>query len=381
MLLSSGNFPGELDGPYVSQFLVSPYKLGDIPSENRVIDLRLQTTQRLPDGWRRIQNGEVPQAAVNSGTKFVYSAATLGSMVHSDALFQLYYTGALVGLQSGIKLTNQLPENTCSSAWKEFGGPDLLGHIATVADGALRHSWITKFHDYMKIRPEVMAMRMAQLTDSAYDATVKTQLESIVKPEFIAKMAEFSKTRSYLNSVDLNKDPDGQALSESSVFSLLVSLYPEMSPTHPAFPAGHSVVAGACTTIMKAFFVTHDDNKNALPWPTTGKTTTDGLNLEDLSIEDQAAITINGELNKLAQNVEMGRMFAQVHYRSDSNGILLGEEFALSYLVDNLADYGSQFQHDKSPDIPEADLTPVLTLQKFDGSFVKVTSFGVNQLL
>jgi hypothetical protein len=30
--------------------------------------------------------------------------------------------------------------------------------------------------------------------------------------------------------------------------------FPEGSPTHPAYGAGHATVAGACTTILKAWF-------------------------------------------------------------------------------------------------------------------------------
>ncbi len=35
---------------------------------------------------------------------------------------------------------------------------------------------------------------------------------------------------------------------------LLPQAYPEGSPIHPSYPAGHAVVAGACGTILKFFF-------------------------------------------------------------------------------------------------------------------------------
>jgi hypothetical protein len=35
---------------------------------------------------------------------------------------------------------------------------------------------------------------------------------------------------------------------------VLPLVYPEGSPTHPSYPAGHAVIAGACSTIIKAFF-------------------------------------------------------------------------------------------------------------------------------
>jgi hypothetical protein len=45
------------------------------------------------------------------------------------------------------------------------------------------------------------------------------------------------------------------------------------------------------------------------------------------------ALTVGGELNKLAANMSIGRNFAGVHWRSDAiEGILLGEQVALEYL-------------------------------------------------
>ena len=36
--------------------------------------------------------------------------------------------------------------------------------------------------------------------------------------------------------------------------ALLPMAFPEGSPTHPAYGAGHATVAGACVTILKAWF-------------------------------------------------------------------------------------------------------------------------------
>ena len=35
---------------------------------------------------------------------------------------------------------------------------------------------------------------------------------------------------------------------------LLPMAFPEGSPMHPSYGAGHATVAGACTTILKAWF-------------------------------------------------------------------------------------------------------------------------------
>ena len=35
---------------------------------------------------------------------------------------------------------------------------------------------------------------------------------------------------------------------------LISQAFPEGSPTHPSYPTGHGVVAGACITVLKFFF-------------------------------------------------------------------------------------------------------------------------------
>ena len=94
-----------------------------------------------------------------------------------------------------------------------------------------------------------------------------------------------------------------------------------------------------------------------------------------LIVEEVAVgeMTINGELNKLAQNVESGRMFAGVHYRSDAHGLLLGEEYALSYLADVLTDYGTGFQRDRAR-LDGDDLQLTLTVETFAGRWATITS-------
>ena len=47
------------------------------------------------------------------------------------------------------------------------------------------------------------------------------------------------------------------------------------------------------------------------------------------------ALTVGGEINKLAFNVAMGRDFAGIHWRSDAEaGLRLGEDVAIAMLQD-----------------------------------------------
>ena len=144
-----------------------------------------------------------------------------------------------------------------------------------------------------------------------------------------------------------------EALSTSKTkfgTAYLPQAYPEGSPLHPSFPAGHAEIAGACVTILKAF-----TNPAALiPSPVTPSL--DGLDVvtfeKDLSIE--------GELNKLAWNIAFGRSFAGIHYRSDHEaGLLLGEDIALQLL----AERAREIVRGKS----------TVWLRRFDGTWTSVS--------
>ena len=51
----------------------------------------------------------------------------------------------------------------------------------------------------------------------------------------------------YLSPREVNQFNNGQSY-------LLPMAFPEGSPMHPSYGAGHATVAGACVTILKAFF-------------------------------------------------------------------------------------------------------------------------------
>ncbi|MEN7344138.1 MAG: vanadium-dependent haloperoxidase, partial [Pseudomonadota bacterium] len=116
---------------------------------------------------------------------------------------------------------------------------------------------------------------------------------------------------------------------------LLPMAYPEGSPTHPAYPAGHATIAGACTTIMKAMF----DEEHPVPDPV--QTSAGGLKLAPFFGEP---LTIGGELNKLASNIALGRDIAGVHWRTDgTEGLLVGEQVAIGLLRDIKRTYNEAF--------------------------------------
>jgi hypothetical protein len=131
---------------------------------------------------------------------------------------------------------------------------------------------------------------------------------------------------------------------------LLPIAYPDGCPLPPAYPAGHVAIAGACVTVLKAWF----DQSFVLP--TAVVASPDGHALLPYT---GAPLTVGGELHKLAGNVMMGRDFGGVHWRSDgAAGLQLGEAVALAVLADERAAYTGTFGG--------------FTLTKFDGTTITI---------
>ena len=128
-----------------------------------------------------------------------------------------------------------------------------------------------------------------------------------------------------------------RVFSQNGTYSL-PHAFPEGCPQHPSYGQGHGAVAGACVTILKAFF----DESWAMPNPVAPSD--DGLSLQRYAGADAGAITVGGELNKLASNIALGRNHAAVHWRSDfESSVRLGEQVAISVLRDQRHTYNEAF--------------------------------------
>jgi hypothetical protein len=127
----------------------------------------------------------------------------------------------------------------------------------------------------------------------------------------------------------------GKVLTHNNGTYLLPMAFPEGSPLHPAYGAGHATVAGASVTILKALF----DETFVIPHPVVP--TADGLGLVPYS---GPPLTVGGELNKIASNVATGRNIAGVHWRSDAiESLRLGEAVAISILRDHRRTFNEDF--------------------------------------
>jgi membrane-associated phospholipid phosphatase len=108
---------------------------------------------------------------------------------------------------------------------------------------------------------------------------------------------------------------------------LLPQAFPEGCPTHPAYGSGHATVAGACVTVLKAWF----DESHRLPDPLVPSA--DGTALVPYDGPDADRLTVGGELDKLAANIGAARNMGGVHWRTDfTEAVRLGEEIAIGVL-------------------------------------------------
>ena len=112
-----------------------------------------------------------------------------------------------------------------------------------------------------------------------------------------------------------------------------------MNRSRPKRVTRRSTVAGACTTILKAWFDCDHQLDFAFQAETKGKS----QKLEEVQLD--APLTVGGELDKLAANISIARNMAGVHYFTDYwESLLLGERIALGILEEQKLTYPESFR-------------------------------------
>lgn len=321
-------------GPYISQYLYQDIPYGSaVMTQQYDVDAGTYGTDLA--SYLLIQNGTVynPDLGLTGVPKYIHTPQVLGSYVHRDVVIQAYLNAGLILLGAGAPLDPNNPYLLSSreEGFGTWGLADVLSSVTGVAKVAIRAAWAQKWYHHLRLRPEVYACRVhhQEIGDSAYGIHADLVSSSTVAA---IKAANGS----------------GEAL--------LPLQYPEGSPAHPSYPAGHAVFAGACVTVLKAMF----DESTPITSLMTVLHSTDG----DSTVAyggSTAGMTVGTELNKLAANVAIGRDWAGVHYRSDGDwGMNLGEEIAIAYLRDQAASYHEPFNG--------------FNLTKFDGTTVVITA-------
>jgi len=304
-VLFRGLTPGDLTGPYISQFLWQ-----DIPYGPQVINQRILPPIQGDDylfryeDWLFAQNSRGHINLPNryfGNRRLLRNGRDLAEWVHRDVLFQAYFNAALIllGMEAPVDDNNPYKTSRTQCSFGTFGAPHIQSMVCAVATLALRSVWHQKWFVHRRLRPEAFAGRIHNHFTRQAVYPIHFQItDSSVLPVVARRFGSF----------------------------LLPQAYPEGSPSHPAYGGGHATVAGACVTILKAWF----EESWVLPNPVAPSA--DGVRLVP---HQGPPLTVGGELNKLASNVAIGRNIAGVHWRSDATESLrLGETIAIAYLRD-----------------------------------------------
>jgi len=341
---------GNVQGPYVSQFMVQPTFYG-----SQFLSQQHQTF--LPEGggganfltsvteYQLVQNGGDSGRHLDFDPTFRYhrNGRDLAAYTHVDVLYQGYFVALLVlaGLGAAPNPGNPYIGSRAEKAFGTLGGPDAAGTVGEMATRALKAAWYHKWIKDLRMRPE------------EYGALVHARL---------ANTSPFPQAAGALHADVLNSAALPITFSTYGSY-LLPQAFPEGSPTHPCYPTGHGTVGGACCTLLKFFF---DGSQRIRPLLTSAGRevfvpSTDGLSLNTYTGADRDNLDINGELNKLAYNVSFGHgIHAGIHFRSSTYwSILLGEQVALSILQDRAKSYNEPF---------------TINITKFDGTTATITN-------
>jgi membrane-associated phospholipid phosphatase len=324
-----GTTPGDLTGPYISQFLLRPIPFGPYSVPQKV---RAGTTgvDYLWDytSWLNNQNGlaAAPFTIVDpSFARYINDNRALSAYLRADFSPQGFINAALMLLGFGLNAlspSNPYKTSLNQAGMATFGGGELIDLIAHASGMALKACWYQKWAVHRRLRPEAFGGlihnakttgRRSPIHDEIFNAPVLTAV--------LAKYGTY----------------------------LLPMAYPEGSPAHPAYPAGHAVFAGAGATILKAFF----NEAFVIPLPVVPSA--DGSTLDPYS----GTLTVGNELNKLASNISIGRDAPGVHWRTDGlEGLHLGEAAAIALLQDVRRTYNEPFGG--------------FTFTKFDGTAIVI---------
>ncbi len=297
--------------------------------------------------------------------RYLLTPRDIATYVHYDALYQAYLVACLLMANDGGNFPKDsgMPEtrSRTRSAFASFGGPHVLSLVTEVATRALKAVWRQKWLHHRRMRPEVAAAlitlhkRDPLLIPDQELRDAVGMLHGAIPANLLALIAAHNQAQN-ANARFTPKStlPAGFPDIDDAENYLLPMAFPEGSPTHPAYGAGHATVAGACVTVLKAFFEMFDatgTQPRAWPLPVHDVDFRPGANpagneFEGGELRQIAAAgashgyTVQGELDKLAMNIANARNMAGVHYYTDYyESLRLGERIAVSIIEEQLSLY------------------------------------------
>jgi len=266
------------------------------------------------DDWLEVQNGENPyDTSFRDAEEFVYdpeleeryivTGRDLATYSHRNVPHQPYLNAALIALAEGVPLDDGVPlPSDVQNGNVDFARDEITSGIPGVNLPAQHAAWYHKWVAHRRLRPEEYGGRVYH--------TKRDEGPTYPVPDDLLDSTALEVTRREFDTY------------------LLPQAYPEGSPTHPSFPAGHAAQAGAMGTLVKAYF----DDTAVIPDPVKPDP-------EDPSrlVGIDEDLTLAGEVNKLVGNLCIGRNWAGIHYRTDaSDGIRMGERVAAGFLLDRV---------------------------------------------
>lgn len=356
---------GDLVGPYVSQFL-----LLDVPYGSQKISARIRTVLPRIDymtsfrEWLDVQNGcDRDQSACDRVPRFIRNGRDLGQYVHVDLTFNAFLNAALILMSGrdplrrcearpglGVAYDEGLPyinpmapmeeefpqgprprKSATQIGFATFGPTHVTGLLLEVMTRALKAVWYQKWVVHRRLRPEEFGGR-------AHRERTNPQTYPIANTLFASPIFQPNGDYSVFRHNALQNCNRRMRPEDQGGTYLLPIAFAEGSPIHPSYGAGHATVAGACATVLKAFF----PEEHCILNPVVPNRV--GTALVAYTGDDRDRIRVGGEINKLASNISLGRNFAGMHWRSDhTESLKLGERVAISLLFDQRKTFREEY--------------------------------------
>jgi hypothetical protein len=379
------NAPCDLIGPYISQFLLQPITPvfgSEVGAETLSPDL-FKFTRQLPimskrefgiswDDFVAIQNGRIPKLYVATDCdahkkRYPVTGRDLGHFVYTNGLYDPYLLAVQFLVSNNFPFSKAFPyqRNVIKNEGSDLtmGFADVYSLVGQVTLQAYKVCWFHKWRVYRRLRPEAFGglVHQAKITGDTMFNLHPSIFSSHAGFDILSLILEHNQQQA-LKSID----PQQLLTKREASTYLLAQIYPEGCPLHPSYPAAHATIAGACSTVIKAFF---DDTvlmKSCVKLVAVDSKHPDKL--ISYNSPDADCMTVGSELDKLASNMAFGRSWGGVHYRSDNEaGLALGEEIALCALQDHARTY-----HEKH--------FPGFELTKRNGQRVRITANTIQKL-
>lgn len=296
-------------GPYVSQYLLQDVSLWSLPIQQQYerYESGVDYNDTQSDWLATLAGTDEFSSEVNpkhpdGGRGYIATPRHLATIVNAEPPYQEYLIAALhllsnTAFDPGLAYVTR--DDGSIFNYTDNGLVGVVDLVARAARQALLTAFYQKWYVHFRCRPETYSGRIEAQTNGDWALGIS---DIITDAAILAQ-----------------RDTDATYLSTA---------YEEGSPVHPAYPSGHSVIAGACGTVLKTMFANED-------WTDDYYIPTDyGSSRETISVPSGHA-GVYQEIDKLMSNIGLARCFAGLHYYSDHyQGIKLGEQVGVGLLAD-----------------------------------------------